>query len=103
MKIKNVKRTASLKDSKDIMKIGAWLDVNGNFESYPLLKFAWYGLAIECTVIQLSLFGICYKKVLWKQIELADKENFVEWGKEVVCSIPTNCLHLVLTASVLCL
>ena len=60
MKIKNVKRTASLKDSKDIMKIGAWLDVNGVFKSNPVLKFCWYFIALECTVFQIVLFSKCY-------------------------------------------
>ena len=81
MKIKNVKRIAGLKDSRDINKIGAWLDSNGLFENNLLLKVVWYVFAIESTMIQLMLFGISYLKVLVGQYDIAnDKEDFMDWG-----------------------
>ena len=81
MKIKNVQRTAGLKDSRDINKIGAWLDNNGIFENNLLLKVVWYVFAIKSTMIQLMLFGISYLKVLVGQYDIAnDKEDFMDWG-----------------------
>ena len=105
MKIKNVKRIAGLKDSRDINKIGAWLDSNGLFENNLLLKVIWYIFSIKSTLIQIMLFGICYLKVLFvEQYDIADdKEVFMSWGKEVVCKPRVQLTHSFLLLSILVL
>ena len=91
MKITNKKRIASLKDTRDIFKIGAWLDYSEIFKENRVLKVIWYLLAIESTIVQFSLFSmVFYKYVLIQDLEKEfgnDKETFMKWGNDSVCNI----------------
>ena len=52
--------TITLNETKNINRIGVWLEYKGYFKKCTLLKVVWWFIAIESLCIQLFLFSYVF-------------------------------------------